>query len=235
MSVIGIVDDDKDTRDLVKDLLEGEGYDVVSYADGVRALSAFETRAFDLAILDVRMPELDGIELLRRLRVISDLPVIFMTGWADDVNELVGLRIGADDFVHKPFSSQILLERVRAVLRRSRAGQPAEAGEPQREDVIERGDLRMDRLRYICSWKGKRIELTGAEFRLLESLAVHPGTIRSRAALRDIISEDQTLLDERTIDSHIKRIRMKFRAVDKEFYRIQAVYGIGYRFSHGAQ
>jgi len=120
MSIIGIVDDDKDTRDLLKDLLEAEGYDVVSYGDGLRALSGFESRSFDLAILDIRMPEIDGIELLRRLRRTSDIPVIFITGWVDDVDELVGLRVGADDFVHKPFSSQVLVERVRAVLRRSR-------------------------------------------------------------------------------------------------------------------
>jgi two-component system response regulator ChvI len=234
MSVIGIVDDDKDTRDLLKDLLEAEGYDVLSYADGVRALSAFETRSFDLAILDVRMPELDGIELLRRLRRSSDMPVIVMTGWVDDVDELVGLRVGADDFVHKPFSSRVLLERVRAVLRRSRSGQPAGDREVP-EDVIERGHLRMDRQRYACSWKDRRLELTATEFRLLESLAARPGTVRSRDALRDLISEDQNPIDERTIDSHIKRIRRKFRAVDSEFDQIQAVYGIGYRFSHGAQ
>jgi two-component system, OmpR family, response regulator ChvI len=233
MSVIGIVDDDKDTRDLLKDLLEGEGYDVLSYADGVRALSAFETRAFDLAILDIRMPEMDGIELLRRLRRTSDMPVIFMTGWVDDVNELVGLRVGADDFVHKPFSSRVLVERVRAVLRRSRSLQPVGDNEAQ-EDAIERGHLRMDRQRYTCSWKGTKLDLTGTEFRLLESLAARPGTVRSRDALRDLISEDQTPIDERTIDSHIKRIRRKFRAVDSEFDGIEAVYGIGYRFSHGA-
>jgi two-component system, OmpR family, response regulator ChvI len=234
MSVIGIVDDDKDTRDLLKDLLEAEGYDVLSYADGLRALSAFETRSFDLAILDVRMPELDGIELLRRLRRTSDLPVIFMTGWVDDVNELVGLRVGADDFVHKPFSSRVLLERVRAVLRRARSGQPEGAREAP-EDVIERGHLRMDRQRYTCSWKGRRLDLTATEFRLLESLAARPGTVRSRDALRDLISEDQMPIDERTIDSHIKRIRRKFRAVDSDFDQIEAIYGIGYRFSYGAQ
>jgi len=234
MSVIGIVDDDKDTRDLLKDLLEGEGYDVLSYADGLRALSAFETRSFDLAILDVRMPDMDGIELLRRLRRTSDMPVIFVTGWVDDVDELVGLRVGADDFVHKPFSSRVLVERVRTVLRRARSSQPVE-DRAAPEDVIERGHLRMDRQRYTCSWKGRRLELTATEFRLLESLAVRPGTVRSRDSLRDLISEDQAPVDERTIDSHIKRIRRKFRDVDSEFDEIEALYGIGYRFSHDVQ
>ena len=234
MPTIAVVDDDKETRDLLKDLLESEGYEVLSYADGVRALGAFETRPLDLAILDIRMPHMDGIELLRRLRQTSDMPVIFMTGWVDDVDELVGLRVGADDFVHKPFSSRVLIERVRTVLRRSHSIQPEgtrEAG----ENVIECGHLRMDRDRYTCTWKGRKLELTASEFRLMESLAVRPGTVRSRDALRDLIAEDQMPIDERSVDSHIKRLRRKFRAVDSDFDEIETVYGIGYRFSHGAK
>ena len=235
MSIIGIVDDDKDTRDLLKDLLEAEGYDVVSYGNGLRALSGFQSRSFDLAILDIRMPEIDGIELLRRLRQTSDLPVIFMTGWVDDVNELVGLRVGADDFVHKPFSSRVLVERVRAVLRRSSPTLPPVGDSASSADVVERGHLRIDRQRYACSWKGHSLELTATELRLVKSLAMHPGAVRSRDALRDIISEGQARLDERAVDSHIKRLRRKFRAVDRGFDEIKAVYGIGYRFSSGPQ
>ena len=234
MPTIAVVDDDKETRELLKELLESEGYEVLSYADGVRALGAFQTRPLDLAILDIRMPHMDGIELLRRLRQTSDMPVIFMTGWVDDVDELVGLRVGADDFVHKPFSSRVLIERVRTVLRRSPSIQP-EGNRGAGENMIECGDLRMDRERYTCTWKGRRLDLTATEFRLMESLAVRPGTVRSRDALRDLIAEDQMPIDERSVDSHIKRLRRKFRAVDSDFDQIETVYGIGYRFSHGAK
>ena len=234
MPTIAVVDDDKETRDLLTELLESEGYEVLSYADGVRALGAFETRPLDLAILDIRMPQMDGIELLRRLRRTSDMPVIFMTGWVDDVDELVGLRVGADDFVHKPFSSQILVERVRTVLRRSHSGEP-EAVRQAEESLIECGDLRMDRERYTCTWKGSELDLTATEFRLLESLVARPGTIRTRDALRDLIPVDQMPIDERSVDSHIKRLRRKFRKVDNDFDKIETVYGIGYRFSAGGK
>jgi len=234
MPIIGVVDDDKDTRDLLKDLLESEGYDVLSYADGQRALTAFETRPLDLAILDVRMPEMDGIELLRRLRQSSDMPVIFMTGWVDDVDEMVGLRVGADDFVHKPFSGRVLIERVRTVLRRSRSGEPA-ADKQDQANVIERGHLQLDTARYTCAWKGIKVDVTATEFRLLEALAVRPGTVKSRAALRDLICEDQVPLDERAIDSHIKRLRRKFRAIESNFDKIETIYGIGYRFSQRSE
>jgi two-component system response regulator ChvI len=230
MPTIGVVDDDKHTRDLLKDLLEAEGYHVLSYADGQRALSAFETKPLDLAILDIRMPDMDGIELLRRLRRTSDMPVIFMTGWVEDVDEMVGLRIGADDFVHKPFSFRVLVERVRSVLRRSRASEPV--GDKQvEENVIERDHLRMDTARYSCTWKGRKVDLTAAEFRLLEALAIRPGTIKSRDALTDIICEDQNSIEDRAIVSHIKRMRRKFRAVDSGFDKIESVYGVGYRYS----
>src|ERR1041385_6987627 len=151
MPTIAVVDDDKETRDLLTDLLESEGYEVLSYADGIRALGAFETRPLDLAILDIRMPHMDGIELLRRLRQTSDMPVIFMTGWVADVDELGGLRVGADDFVHKPFSGLVLIERVRTILRRSHPLQP-ETNRDVGENVIECGHLRMDRERYTCTW-----------------------------------------------------------------------------------
>jgi two-component system response regulator ChvI len=230
MTTIAVVEDDHGVLDLIKDILEVEGFHVLPYHDGTRALDAFESSSFDLVITDITMPEMDGIQLLRRLREKSDTPVILLTGRMDERDEMVGLRIGADDFIRKPFSPLVLVERVRTVLRRYRP--PANAGvQPIEDSVIERGHLRMDKERYACTWKGSKVTLSAIEFRLLESLAVRPGTTKSRDALRDILCEDQVMLHERAVDSHIKRLRKKFRSVDKEFNGIESVYGIGYRFS----
>jgi two-component system, OmpR family, response regulator ChvI len=232
MTTIAVVEDDRGVLDLIKDILEIEGFDVLSYHDGIRALDAFESSSPDLVITDITMPEMDGIQLLRRLRESSNTPVILLTGRMDEAYELVGLRIGADDFIRKPFSPKVLVERVRTVLRRYRP--PAIVGDRAVGDsVIERGHLRMDRARYICTWKGRTVKLTAIEFRLLESLAVRPGTTKSRNALRDIICEDQVMAHERAVDSHIKRLRKKFRSLDAEFNEIETIYGVGYRFSHG--
>jgi len=234
MTTIAVVEDDRGVLDLIKDILEIEGFDVLSYHNGIRALDAFESSSPDLVITDIAMPEMDGIQLLRRLRENSDTPVILLTGRMDEIDELVGLRTGADDFIRKPFSPRVLVERVRTVLRRYRP--PSSAGErPVDDSVIERGHLRMDRERYTCTWKSRKVNLTALEFRLLESLAVRPGTTKSRDALRDIICEDQVMPHERTVDSHIKRLRKKFRSVDEEFNEIESIYAIGYRFSDGAQ
>jgi two-component system, OmpR family, response regulator ChvI len=230
MTTIAVVEDDRGVLDLIKDILEVEGFDVLPYPDGTRALDAFESSSPDLVITDIAMPEMDGIQLLRRLREKSDTPVILLTGRMDESDEMVGLRIGADDFIRKPFSPRVLVERVRTVLRRYRP--PASAGvQPVEGSVIERGHLRMDKERYTCTWKGSIVKLTAIEFQLLDSLAVRPGTTKSRAALREILCEDQVMLHERAVDSHIKRLRRKFRSVDKEFSAIESVYGIGYRFS----
>ena len=232
MTTIAVVEDDRDVLDLIKDILEVEGFDVLSYHDGIRALDAFESSSPDLVITDVTMPEMDGIQLLQRLRQKSNTPVILVTGRVEERDELAGLRIGADDFIRKPFSPQVLVERVRTVLRRYRPS--ARVGDrPIDESVIERGHLRMDKERYRCTWKGRKVKLSAIEFRLLESLAVRPGTTKSRGDLKDIISEDQVMLHERAVDSHIKRLRKKFRSVDEEFNEIESVYGIGYRFSDG--
>jgi len=232
MPTIAVVEDDSDILTLVKDVLEVEGFDVLSYRNGLRALDAFESRSPDLVITDIRMPEMDGLQLLRRLRETSDTPVILLTGRVDETDELVGLRIGADDFIRKPFSPRVLVERVRTVLRRYR---PIAAGgdRPADGNVLERGHLRLDKARYACTWKGRKVKLTAIEFRLLESLAVRPNTTKSRGALRDLICEDQVMLHERIIDSHIKRMRKKFRNVDADFDQIQSLYGIGYRFAGG--
>jgi len=230
MPTIAVVEDDSGVLDLIKDALEFEGFDVLLYQNGIRALDAFESRSPDLVITDIRMPEVDGIQLLQRLRQKSDTPVILLTGLVDETDELVGLRIGADDFIRKPFSPRVLVERVRTVLRRYRP--PAAAGDRQADDgVIERGHLRMDKERFACTWKGRKVELTALEFLLLESLAIRPGVAKTRDALTDIICEDQVTVHPRTIDSHIKRLRKKFRRVDATFNQIDSVYGIGYRFA----
>jgi two-component system, OmpR family, response regulator ChvI len=230
MPTIAVVEDDSGVLALIKDALEIEGFDVLLYQNGTRALDAFESRSPDLVITDIRMPEMDGIQLLRRLRQKSDTPVILLTGYVDETDELVGLRIGADDFIRKPFSPRVLVERVRTVLRRYR---PAAAGGDRQADegALERGHLRMDNERYTCTWKGRNVELTALEFRLLENLAVRPGVTKTRDALTDIICEDQETVHPRTIDSHIKRLRKKFRRVDETFDQIDSVYAIGYRFA----
>jgi two-component system, OmpR family, response regulator ChvI len=230
MTTIAVVEDDRGVLELIKDILEIEGFDVLPYHDGTRALDAFESSSPDLVITDITMPEMDGIQLLRRLREKSDTPVILLTGRMDERDEMVGLRIGADDFIRKPFSPRVLVERVRTVLRRYRPSANA-GGQPVEDSVIERGYLRMDKERYTCTWKGSKVNLSAVEFRLLESLAVRPGTTKSRDALRDILCEDQVMLHAPAADSHIKRLRKKFRSVDKEFNEIESVYGIGYRFS----
>ena len=234
MTTIAVVEDDRGVLDLIKDILEVEGFDVLSYHNGVRALDAFESSSPDLVITDITMPEMDGIQLLQRLREKSDTPVILLTGRMNESDELAGLRIGADDFIRKPFSPRVLVERVRTVLRRYRPP-PSVADRPVDESVIERGHLRMDKERFTCTWKGRKVKLSAIEFRLLESLAIRPGATKSRNVLRDIISEDQAMLHERAVDSHIKRIRRKFRKVDAEFNEIESLYGIGYRFADRAQ
>jgi two-component system, OmpR family, response regulator ChvI len=230
MTTIAVVEDDRGVLELIKDILEVEGFDVLAYHDGIGALDAFESNSPDLVITDVMMPEMDGIQLLQRLRQKSNTPVILVTGRTEERDELACLRIGADDFIRKPFSPQVLVERVRTVLRRYRP--PARAGDrPIDGSVIERGHLRMDKERYTCTWKGRKVKLSALEFRLLESLAVRPGTTKSRGDLKDIICEDQVMLHERAVDSHIKRLRKRFRSVDKEFNEIESVYGLGYRFA----
>lgn len=227
MPIIGAVDDDEDVLELVRNVLEAEGHMVVPYADGLPALRAFETRPFDLVIADIRMPQIDGIELLRRLRQKSDVPAIFLTGSGEETDELVGLSIGADDFIRKPFSPRVLVERVGAILRRPRSARLAD-DQQILENLVVCGHLRMDKDRYTCTWKGEPVGLTATEFRLLESLAIRPGTVKSRDSLVEISCGDD--VGDKTIDVHMKRLRKKFRVVDETFNEIEAVYGVGYRF-----
>jgi two-component system response regulator ChvI len=225
---VAVVDDDHDILELVETTLEMEGHQVITFDSGRAALEALRAKSPDLVILDIKMPEMDGMELLRQLRVKSRVPVIFLTGKSDEADELLALKHGADDFIRKPFSQRVLAERVRTVLRRFRSTDAADEGEGG--NVMERGHLRLDQERHSCKWKGKEVVLTVTEFRLLETLATRPGVIKSRDALMDAAYEDQVYVDDRTIDSHIKRLRRKFRAVDETFDRIETLYGVGYRF-----
>jgi two-component system response regulator ChvI len=233
MPKIALVDDDRNILTSVSLTLEAEGYNVSTYTDGASGLEGLTSDKPDLAILDIKMPRMDGMELLRRLRQKSDLPVIFLTSKDEEIDELFGLKMGADDFIKKPFSQRLLVERVKSILRRSapRDGQPGAAAEPQPgKALIERGNLVMDEERHTCTWKGQRVTLTVTEFLILQALALRPGVVKSRNALMDAAYDDQVYVDDRTIDSHIKRLRKKFKAVDDDFEMIETLYGVGYRF-----
>jgi two-component system response regulator ChvI len=230
MANIALVDDDKNILASVSMLLEQEGYHVRSFTDGAAALTALTTTPPDLAIFDIKMPRMDGLELLRRLRQSQDLPVIFLTSKDEEIDELMGLNAGADDYIRKPFSQRLLLERVRAVLRRAegKSAQPA-AGDTKKE-VMVRGKLALDPQRHECTWDGKPVRLTVTEFLILQALAQRPGFVKSRDSLMDAAYDDQVYVDDRTIDSHIKRLRKKFKAVADDFDAIETLYGVGYRY-----
>lgn len=230
MSTIALVDDDRNILTSVSIALEAEGYNINTYSDGVSALQGLEDNPPDMAIFDIKMPRMDGMELLRRLRQKSDLPVIFLTSKDDEIDELFGLKMGADDFIRKPFSQRLLVERVKVVLRRGQNREPSEATAEEKSAVIERGKLVMDPDRHSCTWEGKPVILTVTEFFILQSLAHRPGIVKSRDALMDAAYDDQVYVDDRTIDSHIKRLRKKFKAVDDTFDAIDTLYGVGYRF-----
>ena len=229
MPTIALVDDDRNILTSVSIALEGEGYRVQTYTDGAAALDGLRTNPPDLAIFDIKMPRMDGMELLRRLRQKSDLPVIFLTSKDEEIDELFGLKMGADDFIRKPFSQRLLVERVKAILRRS-APKEATTTKEQEVKLLERGALRMDPERHTCTWNGQQVTLTVTEFLILQALATRPGVVKSRNALMDAAYDDQVYVDDRTIDSHIKRLRKKFKAVDDDFEMIETLYGVGYRF-----
>ena len=229
MPTIALVDDDRNILTSVQIALEAEGYEVVTYTDGASALAGLTMSPPDLAILDIKMPRMDGMEVLRRLRAQSDLPVIFLTSKDEEIDELVGLRMGADDYVRKPFSQRLLIERIRAVLRRRAAAEDA-VERSESEKVIRRGKLEMDPMRHSTTWDGKPVSLTVTEFLILRALAQRPGFVKSRDQLIDAAYDDQVYVDDRTIDSHIKRIRRKFRSVDESFNAIETLYGVGYRY-----
>ena len=238
MQTIALVDDDRNILTSVSIALEAEGYKVETYTDGASALDGLLQRPPQLAIFDIKMPRMDGMELLRRLRQKSDLPVIFLTSKDEEIDELFGLKMGADDFITKPFSQRLLVERVKAVLRRgasrdaasATAGTPAKPGGATQSRSLERGQLVMDQERHTCTWKGAPVTLTVTEFLILHALALRPGVVKSRDALMDAAYDEQVYVDDRTIDSHIKRLRKKFKMADNDFDMIETLYGVGYRF-----
>jgi two-component system response regulator ChvI len=235
MANITLVDDDENIVASVSLALESHGHTVKAYFDGATGLAALENEQTDLAILDVKMPRLDGMEVLRRLRQTSSVPVIILTSKDDEIDEILGFNLGADDYIRKPFSQRLLIERVKAVLRRANPDDedvltsPA-AAEAAQNKPIKRGRLTLDPARHDCLWEGRPVRLTVTEFLLLQSLAQRPGFVKSRDNLMDAAYEDQVYVDDRTIDSHIKRMRKKFREVDPEFDAIETLYGVGYRY-----
>ncbi|MBK1637106.1 response regulator transcription factor [Rhodovulum adriaticum] len=231
MSRIALVDDDRNILTSVSMTLEAEGFEVETYNDGQSALEAFNRRLPDMAVLDIKMPRMDGMDLLQRVRQKTNMPVIFLTSKDDEIDEVLGLRMGADDYVKKPFSQRLLVERIRALLRRQEAIASDDGPAPEESKIIERGSLTMDPLRHAVVWRGKDVSLTVTEFLLLQALAQRPGFVKSRDQLMDVAYDDQVYVDDRTIDSHIKRLRKKMRQADPEFSAIETLYGIGYRYN----
>jgi two-component system, OmpR family, response regulator ChvI len=225
---IALVDDDRNILTSVSIALEAEGYDVQTYSNGDEALRGLTAKPADLAVLDIKMPRMDGMELLGRLRKESALPVIFLTSKDDEIDEVLGLRMGADDYITKPFSQRLLIERIRAVLRR-RSTDTADDAEGDQK-VIRRGDLMLDPNRHKCTWQGGDVALTVTEFLILQALALRPGHVKSRDQLMDAAYGENIYVDDRTIDSHIKRLRKKFKEVGDDFTHIETLYGIGYRY-----
>ena len=232
MSKIALVDDDRNILTSVAITLEAEGFEVETYNDGQAARDAFNKKMPDMAVFDIKMPRMDGMDLLQRLRKKTTMPVIFLTSKDDEIDEVLGLRMGADDYVKKPFSQRLLVERIRALLRRQDAISGDASGvEVEETKLMVRGNLSMDPLRHSVSWKGQDVSLTVTEFLLLQALAQRPGFVKSRDQLMDVAYDDQVYVDDRTIDSHIKRLRKKMRTVDNDFSAIETLYGIGYRYN----
>ena len=230
MPTIAIVNEDRDALTQVSIALEAEGYRVAAYTDGASALSGFQTAPPDLAILDIKIPRLDGAEALRLLRAKSDLPVIFLTSTKEVIDEVFALEMGADDFIRKPFSQRLLIERVKALLRRTSPKDRTLAKKATDDKVLECGSLRMDSERHTCTWKHISVTLTATEFLLLHALASRPGVVKSRNALLAVVYNDPVNVDERNIDSHVKRLRRKFAASDPQFDMVDSLYGVGYRY-----
>ena len=225
---IALVDDDRNILTSVAMALEAEGFEVRTYADGEEALRGLTSRPPSLAVLGIKMPRMDGMELLSRVRQSSSIPVIFLTSKDDELDELLGLRMGADDYITKPFSQRLLIERIRALLRREQHRQGTIGSEPG--SVLDRGDLMLDGSKHLCTWKGKPVPLTVTEFLLIKALAQRPGHVKSRNQLIDAAYGEHIYVDDRTIDSHVKRVRRKFKEVDDGFNQIETLYGAGYRY-----
>ena len=233
--VIALVDDDRNILTTVSIALQAEGFATRVYSDGATALKAMLDNPPDLAVCDIKMPQMDGLELLQKLRAKSGLPVIFLTSKDEEPDEALGLALGADDYITKPFSQRLLVARIRAILRRSELvrseADPQGGAEPS--EALVRGRLAMDPARHQVSWDDQPVSLTVTEFLILEALAARPGVIKTRNQLMDAAYSDDVFVDDRTIDSHIKRLRRKFRSADPHFAGIETLYGAGYSFSDG--
>ncbi|MFP4313705.1 MAG: response regulator transcription factor [Alphaproteobacteria bacterium] len=225
-----LVDDDRNILTSVSMALEAEGYAVKTFNDGEAGLKGILDNNPDLVILDIKMPRLDGIEVLTKLRENSSVPVIFLTSKDDEVDEAIGLRMGADDYITKPFSQRLLLERIKALLRRQSLMNVPQESAQKAQDKIVRGNLVLDDARHLCTWKGKPLNLTVTEYLLIKALAIRPGHVKNRDQLIDTAYGENIYVDDRTIDSHIKRVRKKFKTLDPEFSQIETLYGIGYKY-----
>ncbi len=220
-----IIDDDNNILTSVAVALKAEGWVVKTFNDSEQGLIALQRDTPDIAILDIKMPKLDGMEVLKKLRESNDVPVIFLTSKDDEIDEAIGLRMGADDYITKPFSQKLLIERIRAVLRRS-----SYKNNDVSDKLIQRNNLSLDPDRHLCKWKGEEIRLTVTEFLILYSLTQRPGLVKNRDQLIDAAYGETIYVDDRTIDSHIKRMRRKFRVFDRDFDHIETLYGVGYRY-----
>lgn len=231
---IALVDDDRNILTTVSIALKSEGFATRLYSDGETALKALLENPPDLAVFDIKMPKMDGLELLARVREHSALPVIFLTSKDDESDEEMGLELGADDYIAKPFSLRLLIARIRAILRRAEPLRETSAGDEPPMPIgpmIRQGRLFMDPARHTVTWDGRNVSLTVTEFLILEALAIRPGVIKSRNQLMDAAYPDDVFVDDRTVDSHIKRMRRKFRSVDPQFGAIETLYGAGYSFN----
>jgi len=227
---IALIDDDRNILTSISIALEKEGFSVQTYLDGESALIGLTRQPPDLAVIDIKMPKMDGEELLKKLRKKTSLPVIFLTSKDDEIDELLGLKLGADDFVKKSggFSIKVLIERIRVQLRKKNLNNIEET-----KNVINHGKLRLDPSQLECEWDGKQLpdKLTTTEFLIVQELAKRPGIIKERSQLMDIAYREDTDIEDRTIDSHVKRIRKKFKKVDQNFSAIETRYGSGYRWN----
>ena len=226
---IALIDDDRNILTSISIALEKEGFKVQTYLDGESALIGLTRMPPDLAVIDVKMPKMDGEELLKKLRKKTSLPVIFLTSKDEEVDELLGLKLGADDFIKKSggFSIKVLIERIRVQLRKK------VTNIEDTKNLITHGKLKLDSSQLECEWDGKSLpdKLTTTEFLIVKELAKRPGVIKERAQLMDIAYRENTDIEDRTIDSHVKRIRKKFKKVDQSFSAIETRYGSGYRWN----
>ena len=227
---IALIDDDRNILTSLSIALEKEGFKVQTYLDGESALIGLARTPPDLAVIDVKMPKMDGEELLKKLRKKTSLPIIFLTSKDDEIDELLGLKLGADDFIKKSggFSIKVLIERIRIQLRKKNINSIEDT-----KNIIAHGKLKLDPLQLECEWDGKQLpdKLTTTEFLIVQELAKRPGIIKERSQLMDIAYREDTDIEDRTIDSHIKRIRKKFKKVDPDFSAIETRYGSGYRWN----